>query len=114
MRCRRLRFARGFRVAMSNRRSQAAAMAIAPGGSEGDPDNRHARADQWLFVVAGSGVAWVNGRRRPLRAGVLLLIEQGDRHEIRNTGRALLRTLNFYTPPAYRADGTELPRGRRS
>jgi len=44
----------------------------------------------------------------------LLLIEQGDRHEIRNTGRALLRTLNFYTPPAYRADGTELPRGRRS
>jgi len=26
MRCRRLRFARGFRVAMSNRRSQAAAM----------------------------------------------------------------------------------------
>ena len=61
MRCRRLRFARGFRVAMSNRRCQAAAMAIAPGGSEGDPDNRHAGADQWLFVVAGSGVAWVNG-----------------------------------------------------
>jgi mannose-6-phosphate isomerase-like protein (cupin superfamily) len=99
---------------MSNRRSQAAAMAIAPGRSEGDPDNRHAGADQWLFVVAGRGVAWVNGRRRPLRAGVLLLIEQGDRHEIRNTGRTLLRTLNFYTPPAYRADGSELPRGQRS
>jgi hypothetical protein len=36
-----------------------------------------------------------------------------ERHEIRNTGRAPLRTLNFYVPPAYRKDGNELPRGRK-
>jgi mannose-6-phosphate isomerase-like protein (cupin superfamily) len=35
------------------------------------------------------------GDDAPLRAGMLLLIEQGDRHEIRNTRCALLRTLNF-------------------
>jgi hypothetical protein len=50
----------------------------------------------------------------PLRAAVLLLIEHGDRREIRNTGRAPLRTLNFYTPPPHRAHGRQLPRGRRS
>jgi hypothetical protein len=29
--------------------------------------------------------------------------------EIRNDGRAPLRTLNLYLPPAYRAGGDELP-----
>jgi mannose-6-phosphate isomerase-like protein (cupin superfamily) len=55
----------------------------------------------------------VNGRRVRLRAGSLVLIERGDRHEIRNTGRTPLRTLNIYVPPAYTKSGNELPRGRR-
>lgn len=88
-------------------------MVIAPGQAEGDGANRHRGADQWLYVVSGTGAARVNGRRFSLRAGSLLLIERGDEHEIRNTGRAPLRTLNVYVPPAYSKDGEELPRGRR-
>lgn len=42
----------------------------------------------------------------------LLLIESGDRHEIRTTSRGLLRTVNSYVPPAYTASGDELPRAR--
>ena len=60
----------------------------------------------------GRGVARVKGKRYSLAAGSLLLIEHGDQHEIRNTGRALLRTLNIYTPPAYTAQGDELPSAR--
>ena len=56
-------------------------------------------------------MAIVNRRRTNLRAGSLVLIERGDRHEIRNTGRTPLRTLNIYVPPAYTKDGDELPRG---
>jgi oxalate decarboxylase/phosphoglucose isomerase-like protein (cupin superfamily) len=41
-----------------------------------------------------------------------VLIERGDTHEIRNTGRTPLRTLNFYVPPAYTSDGDELPVGK--
>ena len=108
-----LRFGRGFRVALGNARSQAAEMVIAPGDAEGDPRNRHRGADQWLFVVEGQGVARVNGRRHKLGPGTLLLIEKGDEHEVRNAGRGLLRTLNFYVPPAYDARGDELPRGKR-
>src|SRR5947209_19664178 len=107
-----LRFGHGFRVALTNRRSQAAEMVLAAGESEGGPDNRHRGADQWLFVVSGSGAATVNGRRLRLKAGTLLLIERGDNHEIRNTGRGVLRTVNVYVPPAYTADGEELPAGR--
>jgi mannose-6-phosphate isomerase-like protein (cupin superfamily) len=48
-----------------------------------------------------------------LKAGSLVLIERGDRHEIRNTGRTLLKTLNIYVPPAYTKSGEALPAGRR-
>jgi mannose-6-phosphate isomerase-like protein (cupin superfamily) len=108
-----LRFGIGFRVAMGNRRSQAAEMVVRPGQGEGDPRNRHRGADQWLFVESGKGIATVNKRRYAIGPGTLLLIEKGDEHEIRNTGRGPLKTLNFYVPPAYDAKGDELPRGRR-
>lgn len=107
-----LRFGEGFRVAFGNARAQAAEMVIAPGDAEGGPKNRHAGADQWLFVLSGSGEATVNGARIALKKGALLLIERGDRHEIRATGRTPLRTLNVYVPPAYRKDGNPLPRGK--
>jgi mannose-6-phosphate isomerase-like protein (cupin superfamily) len=112
MRYKTLRFGRGFNVVLGNRKSQAAQMVLEPGDSEGNRENRHDGADQWLFVVSGTGVAHVNDRRVMLRAGSLLLIERGDRHEIRNNGRGRLTTLNFYVPPAYSSRGDELRAGR--
>jgi mannose-6-phosphate isomerase-like protein (cupin superfamily) len=112
MRHKTLRFGKGFNVVLGNRRSQAAQMVLEPGDAEGNRHNRHDGADQWLFVVSGTGVAHVNERRVALRAGSLLLIEHGDRHEIRNDGRGRLVTLNFYVPPAYSSGGDELPPGR--
>ena len=97
---------------MSNKRGQAASMVIPPGDCEGGPDNRHRGADQWLFVVSGTGVAILGGRMHRIRAGSMVLVERGTTHEIRNTGRRPLKTLNVYVPPAYRSDGSELPRGR--
>ncbi|HVO88797.1 MAG TPA: cupin domain-containing protein [Casimicrobiaceae bacterium] len=108
-----LRLGNGFRVVFANRRAEAAEMVIAPGDAEGDCGNRHRGADQWLFVVSGRGIATIDGRRHPLRERTLLLIEKGERHEIRNNGRVPLRTLNFYAPPAYTRAGDPLPRGRR-
>ena len=104
-----LRFGRGFRVAIGNRRAQAAEMVLPPGKAEGGPENRHRGADQWLFVVSGTGRATVNHKRYALRAGVVMLLEHGDQHEIKNTGRTPLKTLNIYSPPAYTKAGDELP-----
>jgi mannose-6-phosphate isomerase-like protein (cupin superfamily) len=108
-----LKLKQDFAVVLGNRRSQAAEMVLPPGESEGGPDNRHRGADQWLFVVSGSGQAIVNRRRHRLKAGTLLLIERGDTHEIKNTGRDKLVTVNFYVPPAYTAAGDELPAGKK-
>jgi mannose-6-phosphate isomerase-like protein (cupin superfamily) len=113
MKLRRLRFKEGFRVLRGNARSQAAEMVIPPGDAEGDPKNRHRGADQWLFVLSGRASALLKNRRYSLGPGSLLLIEHGERHEIKNTGRTLLRTLNFYVPPAYKVRGVPLPRGKR-
>ena len=107
-----LRFGNGFSVALGNKRAQVATMVIAPGDCEGGPDNRHRGADQWLFVLSGKGSALVGRRTHALRTNSLLLIEKGITHEIRNTGRTPLRTLNVYVPPAYTKSGDELPRGR--
>src|SRR5437762_795821 len=58
-----LRFGMGFRVAIGNRRSEAAEMVIGPGDAEGDRCNRHRGSDQWLYVVSGTGIATVNAKR---------------------------------------------------
>jgi mannose-6-phosphate isomerase-like protein (cupin superfamily) len=107
-----LSFRPGFRLSVSNAKSQGAVMVLAVGGKEGGPDNFHRGADQWLYVVEGSGIAIINGHKTALKAGTIVLIEAGDRHEIRNTGRSLLKTVSVYVPPAYRDEETELPAGR--
>jgi mannose-6-phosphate isomerase-like protein (cupin superfamily) len=107
-----LSFRPGFRLSVGNARSQAAVMVLPAGGKEGDPDNNHRGADQWLFVVEGTGAAIINGHKTILKTGMMVLIEAGDRHEIRNTGRSLLKTVSVYVPPAYRDEETELPAGR--
>ncbi|MFN8391141.1 MAG: cupin domain-containing protein [Bdellovibrionota bacterium] len=110
MKTKTIHFRAEFRVAIGNGRSQAAEMVLTPGGSTGGPENRHRGADQWIFVLSGKGTAIVDGKRIPLGPNKLLLIERGEAHEITNTGRAPLRMLNFYVPPAYTLQGVPLPR----
>ena len=90
-----------FRVVAGTARSQAATMVLTPGQSTGGDDNVHDGADQWLYVIAGRGEANVERRNVEIEAGQLLLIEAGERHEIRNTGRDPLVTVNIYAPPEY-------------
>ena len=100
-------------------KGQAAIMQLKPGETSDEQlGNEHPASEQWLFVVAGSGTATVvsrSGRRRhiPLRPGALVVIEEGELHQIRSTGRRQLDTINFYVPPAYRSDGALRPRAKR-
>ena len=81
-------------------------MTLRPGQSTSDePENEHPRCEQWLFVLSGAGRAVVGERRVALKANSLLLIEKGEPHQIKNTGRTPLVTLNFYAPPAYTKAG---------
>lgn len=112
MKHKQLRLTSDFRVVLGNKRSQAAEMVLPPGESEGGKDNRHRGADQWLFVVSGTGQAIVNRRKYRLKTQTLLLIERGDEHQIKNIGSDKLVTINFYVPPAYTSEGDERPAGK--
>src|SRR5437763_14347533 len=94
-----------FKILVSSRAVQTAAMVLQPGESTGEPQNEHPHSEQWLFVVSGAGKALVNKRRVAIREKSLLLIEKGEIHQVTNTGRRPLVTLNFYAPPAYTKDG---------
>src|SRR4051812_29533270 len=100
-----------FAVLFATRSVQAAVMTLQPGGvSEDEPGNEHPHSEQWLFVVSGTGEARVGKRRGALRKvklaeNSLLLVEKGELHQIVNTGRKALRTINLYVPPAYDAEG---------
>jgi mannose-6-phosphate isomerase-like protein (cupin superfamily) len=93
--------ASSFRVVAGSGRSQAAEMALPPGGSTGGPDNRHDQSDQWVLVMSGSGTAIVDGEEYELSPGTLLLIEAGEAHELRAGEQEQLATVNFYAPPEY-------------
>ena len=99
-------------MAIGNGRAQCAEMVLEPGETEGSQDNHHRGADQWLYVVAGSGRATVGGKRVSLLPGTMVLIEKGENHEIRNTGTTPLQTVNLYVPPAYKKSGDPLPAGK--
>ena len=81
-------------------------MTLRPGESSSESSgNEHGWAEQWLYVVAGTGRARISSRSVPLRDGSLLLISKHEPHVITNTGRRNLVTVNIYAPPAYRSDG---------
>jgi mannose-6-phosphate isomerase-like protein (cupin superfamily) len=47
----------------------------------------------------------------PLKSGKVVLIERGEPHEIKNSGRTPLKTVTVYVPPAYTSEGNPLPAG---
>ena len=93
-----LDFVEGWREIARTQGAAAATMVLAPGTSEGGPRNQHPANDQWIYIVSGEGAAIVQGEPHVLRPGVLLLVERGETHEIRNTGTQPLRTLSVYIP----------------
>jgi mannose-6-phosphate isomerase-like protein (cupin superfamily) len=98
-----------FAVLHATGASQAAMMTIPPGESTSEgSDNEHAWAEQWLYVVSGTGEARGAKKTVALKVGSLLLIEKGEPHEIENTGSVPLVTLNIYAPPAYDKEGEPL------
>lgn len=70
--------------------------------------NEHAWAEQWLYVVSGTGTARIGRRSVALKPGSLLLIERREPHKIRAGRRSRLVTVNIYVPPAYGPDGEPL------
>ncbi len=62
------------------------------------PPNRHRRADELFLVLAGQGVAELDGQAVALHPGATLLVRAGCSHSVRNTGAARLYCLTTMVP----------------
>jgi mannose-6-phosphate isomerase-like protein (cupin superfamily) len=89
----------GYRVLADTGRSQAATMVLEPGTSVAKSEVTNEACDQWVYVTRGEGRAYVGGCWLDIKAGSLLLIEAGESHEIRATGRIPLETISICATP---------------
>lgn len=91
------------KVLSTGRNAQVVVMSIPPGGEIGEethPDN-----DQVLHLVDGAGRVMLNGHTADFRAGDLVLVPAGTRHNFTAAADAPLKLITTYSPP-HHPDGT--------
>lgn len=91
------------RVLFTTERSQLVLMAIPPGEEIGE--EVHEGIDQMLAFVEGDGEAVLEGERRPVRAGSVVVVPAGVRHNFVAMGGSPLKLYTVYAPPEH-PDGT--------
>ena len=81
----------------------------APGARTHDGETRHTHADHEVFcILAGRGWIEIEGRREPIAAGDVLVIEPGEDHHVVGDPRSPIANLWFHAS----ADGHPAQRGR--
>ena len=83
--------------------TQLVVMTIPPGGEIGE--EVHKGIDQVLIAVSGDGTSELDGEKAPFRAGDVVVVPEGTRHNFVNTGAGPLRLVTVYAPPEH-APGT--------
>jgi mannose-6-phosphate isomerase-like protein (cupin superfamily) len=80
--------------------SQVVLMTIPVGGEIGD--EVHQGIDQTLVFEEGEAEAVIAGKSFPVRAGQVVLVPAGTRHNFINRGSGPLRLWTVYAPPEHR------------
>lgn len=58
----------------------------------------HGDTTQIIYIVEGNGMALVDGKRKLLKPGSMLIIEEGTKHYVKNTGKIPLKLHTVYSP----------------
>lgn len=90
------------RVLWTGEHTQLVIMTIPPGGEIGE--EVHDENDQILSFVSGVGKAVVSGRERKVKAGDVVAVPAGKKHNFLNEGPNPLVLYTVYGPPDH-ADG---------
>jgi mannose-6-phosphate isomerase-like protein (cupin superfamily) len=90
-------------VLFTTDRSQLVLMTLKAGEEIGE--EVHEGIDQVLAFAAGAGEAVIEGERSSVRAGSVVVVPGGTRHNFINTGSTPLKLVTIYTPPEH-PDGT--------
>ena len=91
------------RVLYTGHNLQLVLMAIQPGEEIGE--EVHEDRDQFFRIEGGKGEIWIDGLCHKVKADDGIVVPQGARHNVINTGRKPLRLYTIYGPPEH-VDGT--------
>ena len=90
------------RVLYTARHSQLVLMSLAPGEEIGEEVHH---LDQFIRFEAGEGKAVLDGVSHAVKAGDAIVVPEGTRHNVINTGAGHLKLYTIYAPPEHK-DGT--------
>ncbi|MEO8066004.1 MAG: cupin domain-containing protein [Candidatus Doudnabacteria bacterium] len=85
------------RVLFTGQRSQLVIMSIPPGGEVGEETHEH--VEQALFFLSGTGEASLNDKKSEVKAGDVVVVTPGTKHNFINTGKEDLKIYTIYSPP---------------
>lgn len=68
-------------------------------GETVQPAHSHPEGEELIYLITGTGEAWVDGEIEPMRAGTAVLFEKGSVHMIRNVGKDEMKVICFFSPP---------------
>ena len=90
------------RVLYTGHNIQLVLMTLRPGEEIGE--EVHDDRDQFFRVEEGSGEVWIDGVRTPIKDDDAIIVPQGAKHNVVNTGSAPLKLYTLYGPPEHRLD----------
>lgn len=90
------------RVLYTAKNSQLVLMCLQPGEEIGEEIHE---LDQFIRIEEGEGKAVLNDVETPMKEDDAVVIPQGTKHNVINTGSAPLKLYSIYSPPEHK-DGT--------
>lgn len=88
-------------VLQSGKNTQIVIMSIPSGGEIGE--ETHTENDQVLLLIDGTGKVILNGEEFEYKAGDVVLVDAGVKHNFVNTGESDLKIITTYSPPHHPA-----------
>jgi len=75
-------------------------------GNTVKPAHSHKNHEELIYVVSGSGKAFIDGKVYDIEAGSAVLFSPGSIHMLRNSGDTDMKVACFFTPAATLSDYT--------
>ena len=89
------------KVHSTNQHSQVVLMSIEPGDDIGEETHE---VDQILVFVEGEGQSVLDGKRAAVKAGSMVQVPAGTKHNFINKGKEPLKLYTIYAPPEEEPD----------
>lgn len=90
------------KVLYTGKNSQLVLMSLKPGEDIGE--EIHKDTDQFFRIDSGSGQVVINGVEHDIGNGSAVVVPQGAKHNVINTGKENLKLYSIYSPPHHHFD----------